>query len=167
MISKKASSKFLEYFNEKQKQQNSIIKNTDTLQSQLPSESTSIDNNQVFAGVESRPPSVIAKILKCLICIPICGFVFICMLGALFRVKIVPREGLIPVFMIAVGIIVTVCAKKKQLSGSTFKWLLYGTFVPIVSWFDVLNTGNKKIMKNLLSCLIVFFVYMLIFIALI
>ena len=104
----------------------------------------------------SQKSNIFLKILKYFFTFAMFGFTLILMTGTIARAKIAPRELLIPALMCALGIIVAVSAKRIGVKGSPLKWLLYGTFIPVVSWMDVLMaySKDKHFLRNLTLCIV-------------
>lgn len=113
----------------------------------------------------SRISNIFLKILKLLLSCGMCFFAIMCIVGTISRANIAPRELIAPISMCLLGIIVAVSAKSLKLQGSILKWLLYGTFVPVVSWFDVLSARNKKhFWQNLFICVIGVLLWLIFFV---
>ena len=70
-----------------------------------------------------------------------CGVMFfvalVLIVGPISDAKENPAFLIIPLMMVLAGFATYSVAKRKSLEGSAFMWLLYGVFVPIVSWIDV------------------------------
>lgn len=104
----------------------------------------------------SQKSNIFLRILKYFFTFAMFGFTLILMTGTIARAKIAPRELLMPALMCALGIIVAVSAKRIGVKGSPLKWLLYGTFIPVVSWMDVLMaySKDKHFLRNLTLCIV-------------
>jgi len=141
---------------------------TDELVEKITSEVPAVEtikNHETSTEEIPQKSNIFLKILKFLLSCGMCFFAVMCMVGTISRADIAPKELLLPIFMFLLGIIAAVSAKKSGLQGSMLKWILYGTFVPVVSWFDVLSARYKKhFLMNLFICVIGVLIWLIIFV---
>ncbi|MBQ7630757.1 MAG: SWIM zinc finger family protein [Selenomonadaceae bacterium] len=146
--------------------------NINTSESQFPTEEITgqIEKESSYSKKENLHKSnFFVKALRYCFSFLMCLIAIVCVLGTISRASIAPKELIIPVMMSVLGTVIAVSAKKIGLQGSILKWWLYSTFVPVVSWMDVLmaHSKNKNFMKNLAICVIGFLIWIVMFVEII